>query len=177
MNGRYFLQEVVNNIDHSSFIKDIKTSSFERDRRAFQSKKHVSLDVKTSRILERILNGSSSDEEFTDNRKHFQSRKHQSLDARVKLNLNKSRIHTTSSTDEEGIDEKGNLISERIHDYSKPIIIDFKDLDPSDDDEDDDDEEVEEVEPGDELEHKEDFEAARSTFQKQKAISVESRKR
>lgn len=136
------------------------------------------MDIKTSRILERILNGSSSDEEFTDNRKHFQSRKHQSLDARVKLNLNKTRTRIASSTDED-IDEKGNLISERIHDYSKPIIIDFKDLDPSDDDEDDDDEEEEDDlgEPKDELEHKEDFEAARSTFQKTKAISVESRKR
>lgn len=134
--------------------------------------------MKTSRILERILNGSSSDEEFTDNRKHFQSRKHQSLDARVKLNLNKSnRIRTLSSTDEE-LDEKGNLISERIHDFSKPIVIDFKDLDPSEDEDDEDDEEEdEEAAPGDELEHKEDFEAARSTFQKQKTISVESRKR
>lgn len=81
--------------------------------------------------------------------------------------MNKSRTRTSSSTDEE-IDEKGNLIQERIHDFSKPIIIDFKDLEPSEDEEDE--EEEEEVD-------KEDFESARSNFQKQKAISVESRKR
>lgn len=104
----------------------------------------MSLDIKHSKILERILNGSSSEEEFTTNRKHFQSRKHQSLDARVKLNLNKTRNRSSSSTDEE-IDEKGNLIQERIHDFSKPIVIDFKDLEASEDedeDEEDDDEEV-----------------------------------
>lgn len=112
------------------------------------------------------MNGSSSEEEFATNRKHFQSRKHQSLDARVKLNLNKTRNRSSSSTDEE-INEKGNLIHERIHDYSKPIVIDFKDLEPSEDEDESDEEEEEE----------EDFEQARSTFQRQKAISVESRKR
>lgn len=135
------------------------------NRLAFQSKKHVSLDIKTSRILERILRGSSSEEEeFDDNRKHFQSRKHQSLDARVKL-PDKKKGHIVSSSDEE-FGEKGKLIYEKIHDYSKPIVIDFKDLDISEDDEEDFEEEEDE-----------DFVTCRRDFQKQKAISVDSRKR
>lgn len=94
------------------------------------------------------------------------------MDARVKLNLNKSnRSRSADSTDEE-FDEKGNLLQERIHDFSKPIVIDFKDLDPSDLEEEDEDEEEDEEEVD-----KEDFESARSNFQKQKNISVESRKR
>lgn len=113
------------------------------------------------------MNGSSSEEEFTSNRKHFQSRKHQSLDARI-INLNKSRIRSSSSVDDDDFDEKGNLIHEKIHDYSKPIIIDFKDLEISEEEEDEDEPEEED---------KEDFESARSNFQKQKTISVESRKR
>lgn len=124
------------------------------------------MDIKTSRILERILRGSSSEEEeFDDNRKHFQSRKHQSLDARVKL-PDKKKGHIVSSSDEE-CGEKGKLIYEKIHDYSKPIVIDFKDLDISEDDEEDFEEEEED----------EDFVSTRRDFQKQKAISVESRKR
>lgn len=145
--------------------KDLKNSRLDADRRAFQSKKHVSLDIKNSRILEKILNGSSSEEEFTTNRKHFQSRKHQSLDARI-INLNKTRNRSLSLSTDEEFDEKGNLIHEKIHDYSKPIIIDFKDLEVTDEEEDE-----------EEQEDKEDFESARSTFQKQKTISVESRKR
>lgn len=138
------------------------------DRRAFQSKKHVSLDIKHSKILERILNGSSSEEEFTTNRKHFQARKHQSLDARVKLNLNKGRKRTESSSEEE-FDEGGNLIHEKIHDFSKPIVIDFKDLEVSEGDEDEEDDEAEELD--------EDFTKNRKSFQQQRTISVDSRKR
>lgn len=126
----------------------------------------MSLDIKNAKILERILRGSSSEEEFSTNRKHFQSRKHQSLDARVKLDPSKA-IHSSSSEDE--FDEEGNLIQERIHDFSKPIVIDFKDLEASEDD-DDEDEEVDEVE-------EEDFVTARKDFQAQRGISVESRKR
>lgn len=139
------------------------------NRAAFQSKKHVSLDIKTSRVLERILRGgSSSEEEFEDNRKDFQSRKHQSLDSRVKFN-DKKKANTGSSSDGE-FDEEGKLIKEKIHDFSKPIVIDFKDLDISEEDEDDlDDYEQEEED--------EDFTARRQEFQRQKAISVESRKR
>lgn len=90
------------------------------------------------------------------------------MDARVKLNLNKGR--RSDSSDEE-TDEKGNLLQERIHDFSKPIVIDFKDLEVSEDDEDEEEEEDEEQQD------KEDFESARSNFQKQKTISLESRKR
>lgn len=84
--------------------------------------------------------------------------------------MNKSRNRTSSSTDEE-VDEKGNLLQEKIHDYSKPIVIDFKDLDPSEDEDEDEDEEE------DEEQDEENFEANRTNFQKQRAISVESRKR
>lgn len=127
----------------------------------------MSLDIKNSKVLEKILAGSSSEEEFTTNRKHFQSRKHQSLDARI-INLNKTRTRSNSCTEfDDDFDEKGNLIHEKIHDFSKPIIIDFKDLEVSDVEDDDEEEE----------EDKEDFESARSNFQKQKTISVESRKR
>lgn len=118
--------------------------------------------MKHSRILERILRGSSSEEEFEDNRKHFQARKHQSLDARVKFNLdknkNKNKNNNSTSSSEEEFDEEGKLIHEKIHDFSKPIIIDFKDLELSDEDD-------------------EDFVSCRQDFQKQKALSVDSRKR
>lgn len=128
----------------------------------------MSLDIKNSKILEKILAGSSSEEEFTSNRDHFQSRKHQSLDARI-INLNKSRTRSNSAIEiDDDFDEKGNLITEKIHDFSKPIIIDFKDLEVSD---------VEDEDEEDEPEDKEDFESQRSNFQKQKTISVESRKR
>lgn len=126
------------------------------DRKAFQSKKHVSLDVKNARILEHILKGSSSEEEFEERRKQFQARKHKSLDARVKFTLDKKG---SSSSSEEDLDVDGKrLIRERIHDFSKPIIIDIKDLDVSSDDD-------------------EDFITARQNFQKQRSKSVEARKR
>lgn len=126
------------------------------DRKAFQSKKHVSLDVKHSKLLERILRGSSSDEEeFQDRRKQFQSRKHKSLDSRVKFNLDKDQQQTSSSESE--FDGEGKrLIHERIHDFSKPIIIDIKDLETSED---------------------EDFQTTRESFQQQRSISTDSRKR
>lgn len=134
------------------------------DRRAFQAQKHVSLDIKASKRLQEILGaGSSSDEEFSnfqDRRKQFQSRKHKSLDARVKFNLDKDKHQEESSSDSD-FDREGNrLIHERIHDFSKPIIIDLKDLDVSEDDDD-----------------VEDYIAARENFQKQKSLSTDSRKR
>lgn len=132
------------------------------DRRAFQAQKHVSLDLKASKRLAEILGAnSSSDEEFQnfqDRRKQFQSRKHKSLDARVKFNLDKDKHPSTSSSDEEFDTEGNRLIQERIHDFSKPIIIDIKDLDVSEDDD-------------------EDFLSARESFQKQRSISTDSRKR
>lgn len=133
------------------------------NRRAFQSKKHVSLDIKSSKILERILRGSSSDEEegFQDRRKDFQSRKHKSLDSRVKFNLDKDRLHTSSSESEFDGEGKRLIQKERIHDFSKPIIIDIKDLQVSSESDDDD----------------EDFVSTRESFQKQRSISTDSRKR
>lgn len=156
-------------VDISLKWQDLRSFSTD-DRRAFQSKKHVSLDIKHSKILERILNGSSSEEEFTTNRKHFQARKHQSLDPRVKLNFNKGRKRSESTSDEE-FDEGGNLIQKKIHDFSKPIVIDFKDLEASEDEDEDEDEEDEEEELD------EDFTKNRRTFQQKKTISVDSRKR
>lgn len=112
--------------------------------------------------MEKILRGSSSDEEeFADRRKQFQARKHQSLDARVKFNLEKK---TSSDSSEEEFDQEGKrLIRERIHDFSKPIIIDIKDLQVSEEDE----EEEDEV----------DFVSTRRSFQQQRSISTDSRKR
>lgn len=116
---------------HPFFLQDLNNLRANDNRRAFQSKKHVSLDIKTSRVLERILRGSSSEEEdFEDNRKHFQARKHQSLDTRVVKFTDSKKGAATSSEDEESR-EVGKLIKEKVHDYSKPIVIDFKDLDIS----------------------------------------------
>lgn len=97
------------------------------------------------------------------------------MDTRVKLNLNKLRKPEDTSSDED-INEKGKLIQEKIHDFAKPIIIDFKDLDPSDIDEEDEEDESEE-EQQDEIERDEDLSKTRKSFQQQKNISVDSRKR
>lgn len=150
--------------DHRGILKDLNhlLTSADDDRRAFQSKKHVSLDIKHSKILEKILRGSSSDEEFEefqDRRKQFQSRKHKSLDARVKFNLDKGKHPSESSSDSEYDSDGKRLIQrERIHDFSKPIVIDIKDLELSEEDE-------------------EDYISARQSFQKQKSLSTDSRKR
>ena len=121
------------------------------------------MDIKNSKRLEKILRGSSSDEEeFADRRKHFQARKHQSLDNRVKFNLEK-KTSTDSSEDEFDVEGK-RLIHERIHDFSKPIIIDIKDLQVSEGDEDEEEDEA-------------DFVSTRRSFQQQKSMSTDSRKR
>lgn len=96
------------------------------------------------------------------------------MDTRVKFNLNKARKPEDTSSDEE-FNEKGTLIQEKIHDFSKPIVIDFKDLDPSDLEEDDEEDDEEEEE--DEIEGGEDITKTRKSFQQQRAISVDSRKR
>lgn len=158
--------------------QDLNSIRANNNRRAFQSKKHVSLDIKSSRVLERILRGSSSEEEeedFDDNRKHFQARKHQSLDARSVKSVGFTDLKkgATSSEDEEAAHEGGKLIKEKIYDFSKPIVIDYKDLDISEESEEEDDEDEE----GDHEEEDEDFVQSRRDFQRQKAISVESRKR
>lgn len=115
--------------------------------------------------MEQILRGSSSDEdEFADRRKQFQARKHQSLDTRVKFNLDKK---ISSESSEEEFDAEGKrLIKEKVYDFSKPIIIDPKDLDVSED-EDEFDEEEDEA----------DFVSTRKSFQQQKSLSTDSKKR
>lgn len=133
------------------------------DRRAFQSKKQVSLDIKNSKRLEEILRGHSSDEDdFADRRKQFQARKHQSLDTRVKFNLEKK---ISSESSEEEFDAEGKrLIREKVYDFSKPIIIDIKDLEVSEEDEDEEEDEA-------------DFVSTRKSFQAQKSLSTDSKKR
>lgn len=134
------------------------------NRKAFQSKKHVSLDIKNSKRLEQILKGggSSDEEEFAERRRQFQARKHQSLDNRVKFNLEKK---TSSDSSEEEFDAEGKrLIHERVHDFSKPIVIDINDLDVSDVDEDEEEDEA-------------DFVSTRKSFQQQRSLSTDSRKR
>lgn len=167
-NSAYTVAEYFSSQDLNHLLAD-------DDRKAFQSKKHVSLDIKHSKILEKILRGSSSDEEFEefqDRRKQFQSRKHKSLDARVKFNLDKGKgsKHDTkndikeeepsTSSSESEYDTEGKRLyqRERIHDFSKPIVIDIKDLELSEEDE-------------------EDYISARESFQKQKSLSCDSRRR
>lgn len=121
------------------------------------------MDIKNSKRLEQILKGggSSDEEEFAERRRQFQARKHQSLDNRVKFNLEKK---TSSDSSEEEFDAEGKrLIHERIHDFSKPIIIDIKDLQVTDDE--------------DEEEDEADFVSTRKSFQAQKSLSTDSKKR
>lgn len=150
----HFQQKKATSVDHKGILKELRHLLDEDNRRAFQSKKHVSLDVKKSRVLEDMLKGSSSEEEFKDNRTHFQNRKHKSLDARVKFNLDKEPSPTSSSEDDLDFDKKS-LLRRQFDDITKPIVIDLKDLESSED---------------------EDFESIRKNFQQQRSISMESRK-
>lgn len=125
------------------------------NRRQFQAKKHVSLDIRGTTFLEDLLRDSSSEEDFRKTRKDFQGRKHQSLDPRVSLKL-KGNLASGSSTDseEESAPEQKRLIK-RYKDITKPVIIDFKDLESDD----------------------EDYISARQAFQAQRAASIDSRKK
>lgn len=138
-------------------LQDLKHLIDNDNRKAFQSKKHVSLDVKHSKLLEGILRGGSSsdeeDKEIHDKRKDFQSRKHQSLDSRVTFKFDKEPSPTSTSDDDWDV-EKRSLIGSR--DITKPVIIDLKDFDSSED---------------------EDFLTTRKSFQQQRTISTDSRKR
>lgn len=126
------------------------------NRRQFQAKKHVSLDVKGTRFLEDILKDSSSEEEFRKNRREFQGRKHQSLDPRVSFKLEKVLQGSSTDSDEEADDVEHTRLIHRPKDITKPVIIDLKDL---------------------ESESDEDYEASRQHFQQQRSISTDSRKR
>lgn len=92
------------------------------DRRQFQAKKHVSLDVKSSKHLEDLLKASSSDDEFESQRKQFQTRKHKSLDARhISFKLEKEQSPSSSEEDFE------NEHSSLLHiNPDNTVIIDLK---------------------------------------------------
>jgi facilitated trehalose transporter len=98
------------------------------DRSQFQSKKHASLDVRSSKQLEKLLKGTSSSEEgeFDHQRKSFQARKHKSLDARhISFKFEKEPTPTPSTTSsEEDFEERSSL----LHfdpDITKPIVVDL----------------------------------------------------
>lgn len=99
------------------------------DRSQFQSKKHASLDVRSSKQLEHLLKGttSSSEDEFEHQRKTFQARKHKSLDARhisFKLEKEPSPTPSTSSSDEDFDGERTSLL-QIDPDITKPVVIDL----------------------------------------------------
>lgn len=130
------------------------------DRRQFQAKKHVSLDVNGTRHLQDFLKDNSLKEsalekEFQRNRCEFQGRKHQSLDSRVTFKLQRILQGYGSDSDEDN--ELKHLIH-RSKDITEPIIVDIKNLDVNEDSE-------------------EDYLSAREHFQQHNSISVDSRKR
>lgn len=131
------------------------------NRRSFQSKKHVSLDIKHTKFLENILKGSSSEEEFDDNRKHYQSRKHQSLDPKVHFKLDKDQNASSSSDEDFDGTEIKSLIREKRHE-SNSIIIDLKDF--------------QNILKEEAEEEEEEFVKSRELFQQQKSISTDSRR-
>lgn len=149
-----FQQQKTVSFDHKGILKDLKYMLANDNRRQFQSKKHVSLDLKGNIYkLGELLKESSSEEEFQNNRKDFQSRKHQSLDPRAF----KGKV-SNSSTDSSDDDVEQQSLIHRPKDITKPIIVDLKDLET-------------------ESEEDEDFQSARQNFQKQKSMSIESRRR
>lgn len=150
-----FQQQKTVSFDHRGILKDLKHILANDNRRQFQSKKHVSLDLKGNiyKLGELLKESSSDEEEFRNTRKDFQSRKHQSLDARAF----KGKVSNSSTESSDDDVEKQSLIH-RPKDITKPIIVDLKDLET-------------------ESEEDEDFQSARQNFQKQKSMSIESRRR
>lgn len=93
------------------------------NRRQFQGKKHVSLDVQSSKVLEELLKASSSEDDFEGQRKQFQERKHKSLDARhISFKFEKE---PTPSSSEEDFEPSSSLLKIDA-DITKPVIIDLK---------------------------------------------------
>ncbi|XP_061399774.1 facilitated trehalose transporter Tret1 isoform X1 [Musca vetustissima] len=149
-------QKAVSSVDHRGILKDLKTIlANDNNRREFQSKKHVSLDLKGTRYLKDLLKESSSEEEFRKNRREFQGRKHQSLDPRVSFKLEKVLQGSSTDTDEENDDVEHKRLIYRPKDITKPVVIDLKDL---------------------ESESEEDYVSSRQHFQQQRSISTDSRK-
>lgn len=98
------------------------------DRDQFQAKKHASLDVKSSKQLQRLLKGttSSSEDEFEHQRKSFQARKHKSLDARhISFKLDKEASPTPSTSSDEDYDCDRSSLLQIDADITKPIVIDL----------------------------------------------------
>jgi len=151
-----FQQQKATSVDHKGILKDLKHILANDNRRQFQAKKHVSLDVKGTRFLQDLLKESSSEEEFHKTRREFQGRKHQSLDPRVTFKLDKVLQGSSTDSDEEGEDAEHKRLIHRPKDITKPVIIDLKDL---------------------ESESDEDFLTSRQHFQQQRSISTDSRKR
>ncbi|XP_017020081.1 facilitated trehalose transporter Tret1 isoform X1 [Drosophila kikkawai] len=150
-----FQQQKATSVDHKGILKDLKHILANDNRRQFQAKKHVSLDVKGTRFLQDLLKESSSEEEFHKTRREFQGRKHQSLDPRVTFKLDKVLQGSSTDSDEEGDDAEHKRLIHRPKDITKPVIIDLKDL---------------------ESESDEDFLSSRQHFQQQRSISTDSRK-
>ena len=98
------------------------------DRSQFQAKKHASLDVRSSKQLEKLLKGttSSSEDEFDQKRKSFQARKHKSLDARhISFKLDKEPTPTPSTSSEEDYDCERTSLLQIDPDITKPVVIDL----------------------------------------------------
>ncbi|KAH8413855.1 hypothetical protein KR222_010139 [Zaprionus bogoriensis] len=150
-----FQQQKATSVDHKGILKDLRHILASDNRRQFQAKKHVSLDIKGTRFLEDLLKDSSSEEEFHKTRREFQGRKHQSLDPRVTFKLDKVLQGSSTDSDEEGDDAEHKRLIHRPKDITKPVIIDLKDL---------------------ESESDEDFLTSRQNFQQQRSISTDSRK-
>uniref|UniRef100_A0A182Q863 Facilitated trehalose transporter Tret1 n=1 Tax=Anopheles farauti TaxID=69004 RepID=A0A182Q863_9DIPT len=136
----------------TQLIKELRHLLATDNRRQFQGKKHVSLDVKSAKVLEQLLKASSSSDDFEGQRKEFQERKHKSLDARhISFKFDKE---PSPSSSEEDFEPSTSLL--RIDaDITKPVIIDLKDLESSDE---------------------EDYVSSRKHFQQAKSMSTDSRK-
>lgn len=150
----------------------------DENRRDFQSKKHVSLDIKHTRFLENILKASSSSEEeepvnFDEQRRQFQARKHKSLDPKVTFKLAKDQDKDGPTSDDEFVrPERRSIIRAKRHD-SNSIIVDLKDfqniLKEAQ-------EEVDQEVDEEDEEEDEDLVEARKNFQAQKSMSTDSRR-
>lgn len=136
----------------NQLIKELRHLLATDNRRQFQGKKHVSLDVQSSKVLEELLKASSSEDDFEGQRKQFQERKHKSLDARhISFKFEKE---PSPSSSEEDFEPSASLLKIDA-DITKPVIIDLKDLDSSED---------------------EDYISSRKHFQQSKSMSTDSRK-
>lgn len=136
----------------NQLIKELRHLLAADNRRQFQGKKHVSLDVQSSKVLEELLKASSSEDDFEGQRKQFQERKHKSLDARhISFKFEKE---PTPSSSEEDFEPSTSLLKIDA-DITKPVIIDLKDLESSED---------------------EDYISSRKHFQQAKSMSTDSRK-